>query len=153
MDILATSSIVQSFTPSLDQGIRQQSQFSWQGIVCGERQWNDNKLISNVHRSIFCLPRFLSLVSSFVCLKRLRCDYTFWRSEWTMKIVVWKYESSNLLVSLLLLSCVCFGGIFHVKSEGPLEPFRRVRLKRKYTILHPNYLPSRNAKVDSYKIC
>ena len=70
-----------------------------------------------------------------------------------MKIVVWKYESSNLLVSLLLLSCVCFGGIFHVKSEGPLEPFGRVRLKRKYTILHPNYLPSRNAKVDSYKIC
>lgn len=42
MDILAKSSIVQSFTPNLDQGIRQQSQFSSQVIVCGERQWNDN---------------------------------------------------------------------------------------------------------------
>lgn len=148
MDILATSSKVQSFTPNLDQGIRQQSQFSWQGIVCGERQWNDNIIVP----FSACLDS-CPWCSSFVCLKRLRCDYTFWRSEWTMKIVVWKYESSNLLVSLLLLSCVCFGGIFHVKSEGPLEPFRRVRLKRKYTILHPNYLPSRNAKVDSYKIC
>ena len=49
MDILATSSIVQSFTPNLDQGIRQQSQFSWQGIVCGERQWNDNIKCPSFH--------------------------------------------------------------------------------------------------------